>query len=385
MCDCLFQELTTENMFYTRKKLEQSEFKHLASYAVKSAETAGRKYPEAEDEYRLCFQRDKERVIHSKAFRRLDEKTQVFTAGTGDHYRTRLTHTLEVAQISRGISRRLGLNEDLAEVIALSHDLGHPPFGHSGEEALDECLAKYGLEFEHNQQSQRVVEKLEKAYPNFEGLNLSLEVLDGLIKHQTAFDQAGKEFEVSAHLEAQIVNFGDEIAYTNHDVDDGLRSGLISLEELDHLSLWVEAKNRTYDRYGVIKDRGVLINRVVSTMMGMMIDNLAMNTEKSLEANCIKTLDEVKAFKGRIAKFDETFWGNIKDLRTFLYDNFYLNPLVVAKNSRGKEMIAGMFDFYMGSGMFVADSEKDLAIMVKDYIAGMTDGFLTAEYKKIFQ
>ena len=229
-------------MALKRYELEEIEEKTLSSYAIKSSKSLGRKHEEEIEDDRLCFQRDKDRIVHCKAFRRLDDKTQVFIGGTGDHYRTRLTHTIEAAGISRDIARRMGLNEDLCEAIALAHDLGHPPFGHGGEDALDEIMKKYGYRFEHNEQSLRVVEKLENVYPNFNGLNLTVEVLDGMIKHQTSWDRKGIEIKTSPHLEAQVVNVADEIAYTNHDLDDGIRAGLIRIEALEKFKLWGKRK-----------------------------------------------------------------------------------------------------------------------------------------------
>ncbi len=360
--------------------LQQKESLILAPYAVKSSKTFGRKFKEKLNDERLCFQRDKDRIIHSKAFRRLDEKTQVFVSGSGDHYRTRLTHTLEVAQIARDIARRLMLNEDLCEAIALAHDLGHPPFGHAGEYALDLVMESFGMHFEHNEQSRRVVEVLEKAYPGFDGLNLSIEVLDGLIKHQTAWDQSGKKFEVFPHLEAQVVNIADEIAYTNHDMDDGLRSGLITLKQLKRFSLWQLGENDVYKKYGKKIDEQVLISRIISTIIAMMINDFCVNTKKNLRA----------AHKGALAEFSKNMEIMIKELRQFLFKHFYLNPKVEAFTLKGQQMIKNLFEYYYKNpGKFPKETKKDpknknsRIIAIKDYIAGMTDRFLIQEYKKI--
>lgn len=365
-------------MLYTRELLEEFEKKALASYAVKSAESRGRVYPEKEDTYRLCFQRDKERIIHSKAFRRLDEKTQVFMAGSGDHYRTRLTHTLEVAQVARGIGRRLGANEDLCETIALAHDLGHPPYGHAGEEALNEVMSEFGMHFEHNEQSRRVVEKLEKSYPHFDGLNLTVEVLEGMIKHQTAWDQAGKMFEVSAHLEAQIVNLADEIAYTNHDIDDGIRSGLITLEQLNKFEVWSLACKKS--------DDPKMISRCISALMTLMIEDLCQQTEKNLVANKIVTPEDVASHNGLIACFSPEMSQMLKELRGFLYENFYMNPLIDQLVIKGKTMIKKLFLYYVANPekfpKNVAQDKKEFIMEVKDYIAGMTDHFMIEEFEK---
>lgn len=368
--------------------LQEKEKLNLATYAVKSSESAGRKFTEKVDDERLCFQRDKDRIIHCKAFRRLDQKTQVFMAGSGDHYRTRLTHTLEVAQISRDIARRLSLNEDLCETIALAHDLGHPPFGHAGEVAINEMMTEYGEHFEHNEQSRRVVEVLEKAYPGFDGLNLSLEVLDGMIKHQTAWDQAGKKFEVSAHLEAQVVNIADEIAYTNHDMDDGLRSGLIKIAQLRRFDLWKEAESDVKKKYGKKISGQVLISRVISTIIAMMVDNLYQQTLKNIKKFKIKSVDDVKKFPGNIAEFSPEMKEMLKKMRHFLYEHFYLNPAIQSFTIKGTRMIKKVFHYYYAdSGNFpkkeFLKKGDNMVVAIKDYIAGMTDRFLIKEFNKI--
>ncbi|MFC1615755.1 deoxyguanosinetriphosphate triphosphohydrolase [Patescibacteria group bacterium] len=372
-------------MILNREDLEKQELKKLAPYAIKSAKTKGRIHSEDPDPFRLCFQKDKERVIHSKAFRRLARKTQVLTAGEGDHFRTRITHTLEVAQISRGIARILGLNEDLAGVIALAHDLGHPPFGHTGEEILDELMQKYDLNFEHNQQSRRIVQELECPYPGFKGLNLCKEVLEGLIKHQTAWDQAGKSFEKGAHLEAQVVNIADEIAYTNHDLDDGLRLGAFKIDDLEKFTLWKQARKHVFDHYGDDLNTQKLVSRIISTMFSMMIDDFCEQTDKNLQANKINSIEDVKRFKGNLAEFSQKMKDKIAELRQFLFENFYFHPEVRRAQEKGQKMIKEVFKYLMKNpGSFLEDdfdgNKKDLAILVKDYIAGMTDDFLIDFY-----
>lgn len=351
----------------------------LASYAFKSAASEGRSYPEEVQDERLCFQKDKDRIIHSKAFRRLDQKTQVFVAGTGDHYRTRLTHTLEVAQISRDIARRLQINEDLCEAIALAHDLGHPPFGHAGEQALDEVMRKHGSHFEHNEQSRRVVEVLERAYPNFPGLNLTHEVLEGMIKHQSAFDQAGKQFDLTAHLEAQVVNLADEIAYTNHDMDDGLRSGIISLKDLRRYELWQKGEQAAKDEYGNEMDEDILISRSISKIISMMIDDLCTETENTIAENTIKTFEDVKNFKGQLVLFSSAMGSMLQEIRHFLYNNFYMNPKVLDFMERGKKVVINLFQFYLDHPEKFSRG-KNSPENIKDYIAGMTDNFIMQTY-----
>jgi dGTPase len=362
-------------MILGKKDLEGKEAKILASYAVKSSESKGRFFREPAEENRMCFQKDKERIIHCKAFRRLDKKTQVFISGSGDHFRTRLTHTLEVAQISRDIARRLGLNEDLCESIALAHDLGHPPFGHGGEEALNEIMQKYGMHFEHNEQSRRIVEILEKSYPAFDGLNLTKEVLDGLIKHQTAFDQSGKKFQVFPSLEAQVVNIADEIAYTNHDIDDGLRSKFIKFSQLKRFELWGKAYKKMIARHSSSLPEEVVASRVISSMISLMIADL-----------CEQSWKNLKTKKMQI-NFSSGMKSMIKKIREFLFKNFYLNSKIVKIVDNGKKMIKKLFEFYVKyPEKFQKNkkysTKKDLIIAVKDYIAGMTDSFLIQEYEK---
>ncbi|MFA6992427.1 MAG: deoxyguanosinetriphosphate triphosphohydrolase [Candidatus Gracilibacteria bacterium] len=360
----------------------------LAPYAVKSRDSKGRRFKEKTDNARLCFQKDKERIIHSKAFRRLDKKTQVFISGSGDHFRSRLTHTLEVAQISRDISRRLGLNEDLAEAIALAHDLGHPPFGHAGEKVLDEIMRRHGMHFEHNEQSKRIVEKLEKSYPDFDGLNLTKEVLEGLIKHQTAWDQNGKVFEVSPHLEAQIVNIADEIAYTNHDIDDGLRSNILKLPSIKKLKLWQLSETATKKQYGKIPSKNIFISRCVSKIISMMIEDLCTQTIKNIKKYRIKSPKDVSRVKGAVAEFSPKMKNMVRDMRRFLYSKFYMSPQIQKPLKQGEKMIKGVFEFYLKNSKtlpkkYHPQKNESLIIGIKDYIAGMTDLFLTDEYEKL--
>lgn len=376
-----------KNMIFARQLLEEIEEKVLVSYAVKSAKSRGRKHKEPQEEAkRLCFQKDRDRIIHSKAFRRMTEKTQVFVAGSGDHYRTRLTHTIEVSQISRGLSRRLGLNEDLCEAIALAHDLGHPPFAHGGQDALDEILRKYGDHFEHNEQSRRIVEFLEKSYPNFEGLNLTYETLEGLIKHQTAFDQAGKEFAFAAHLEAQIVNFADEIAYTNHDMDDAVRSGLISAAEFEKFEIWQRAKEVVFEKYGKISG-DIFVARNISTIIALMTEDLCQTMNENLERHGVRDFDDVQAFRGNLVHFSPQMKAMIAALRKFLFGNFYMHPKIVKAVEIGQKMIKEVFVFYMKNPGKLPErflrKGDEFYVNVKDYVAGMTDGFLLQEFEKL--
>lgn len=352
----------------------------LADYAIK--ESTGRAYPEVLDDGRGPFHRDRDRIIHCKAFRRLDRKTQVMVAGSGDHYRTRLTHSLEVAQIARDLARRLHLNEDLCETIALAHDLGHPPFGHIGEAALDEMMRKFDMNFEHNEQSRRIVEVLEKGYPTFDGLNLTNETIEGLIKHQTAYDQEGKKFEKFSHLEAQVVNAADEIAYSNHDIDDGIRLGVLKVEDMEHIELWRVAREVVEEKYGKI-DLKKYRMRVISVMMAKMVEDFCAETQKKLKENNIKTLDDVKNFQGLLCCFSNEMKEMMRGLRTFLFQKFYMHPMVLEKVDAGSEMIKKLFQHYLDNPDKFPKGNKPGVVQIKDYIAGMTDGFLMKEFKKI--
>ncbi len=382
-------------MLYTRQHIEERELATLAPYAVKSGESTGRVFPEPESEYRTCFQRDRDRVIHSKAFRRLMEKTQVFVASEGDHYRNRMSHSVECSQVSKGLARSLGLNEDLAETIALAHDLGHTPFGHAGEAAMDGCMKKYGEEisgerkfwFEHNEQSLRTVEMLEHMYPQYDGLNLSKEVLDGLLKHRTPFDRPKMVFKQSAHLEAQVVDLGDEIAYMSHDLDDGLRAGMFLVEEILMLPLVARAHKLMTERYGSDMSPEILRARLSSSLMHLLIDDVLFQTEKNLTTHHIATLEDVRNYDGVLVSFSEGLRAEINVLREFLSTHYYYSPRIKEQCEKGQMIIQKLFNYFLKYPeklpehfqRFLSDSKngpgEPLVVVVKDYVAGMTDGF----------
>ena len=344
---------------------------HLAPYAVKHEGNLGRLHGEEPDPTRFPFQRDRDRIIHTQAFRRLKGKSQVFVASKGDHYRTRLTHTMEVAQISRDMARTLGVNEDLAECIALAHDLGHTPFGHAGEDAMREEMEKRGSTFEHNLQSLRVVTLLEERTNKYPGLNLNQEVLEGMMKHRTSFDQKNKDdIPRSPSLEAQIVNLADEIAYTAHDVDDGLRSEIITIEELNGIPLFREALEEAKKEGTEV--RGVLIH--------MLVLDAYSEAEKRLTANKIKTLEDVYEAKTDIVTFSESTRSQLDPLREFLLENFYKSESVLRSSKRGKEVIHKLFELYEKSPPekvleLQTKTGSDVHEAIKDYIAGMTDQY----------
>lgn len=359
------------------------EKKFLAPYAVFSAQSRGRKHPEplaAPD--RLCFQRDRDRVIHSKSWRRLKHKTQVFIALEGDHYRDRLTHSLEVAQIARGLARRLGLNEDLAEAIALAHDLGHTPFGHSGEETLNELLLPFGEGFEHNRQSRRVVEDLERVYPDFPGLNLSFEVVDGLIKHQSGYDQTDLRIRVYPSLEAQIVNLSDEIAYSAHDLDDGLRSGVLEPAAVGSLSLWLEAAEALGSRYGSLPDAGEFSQLYTGQIIRALCDDIYRQTLANIDHFQIDSLAAVYRCPHYLATFTPRTLAALTELREFLRTKLYFSDFVRGRMAEGKEIIATLFRNYLhhpdllpASVQATISPHRKLIPVLRDYIAGMTDNF----------
>lgn len=372
-------------MIYTTLQLAENEVQMLRPYAVLSKNSRGRKVAEMMDPQRLPFQKDRDRIIHCRAFRRLKEKTQVFVPHYGDHYRNRLSHSLEVSQVSRDLSRTLGLNEDLAESIALAHDLGHTPFGHAGEHALHECMQEYGLSFEHNDQSRRIVEELEEVYPNFRGLNLSIEVIEGLMKHQTSWDNPTGHEAVRPSLEAQIVNMGDEIAYQNHDVDDGLRSGLFTESDLEELELWQWAKEASDKADGEISDEKIRISRTVSKMISLMIWDIAEETSRLIQLHKIQNINDVYGCKEKLVGFSTEMQAANKELKEFLTAKLYFHPEVVQASEHGKKVIRKLFHHYMKDWKRAhpGDSLQEGAREIKDYLAGMTDRFAEVQAQEL--
>lgn len=388
-------------MLKKQTELLKSEEQILAPYAMKSSQSAGRVYKESEDEYRLPFQRDRDRIMHCKAFRRLQAKTQVLVSYFGDHYRDRLTHSIEVSQIGRDISRNLGLNEDLTEALCLAHDLGHPPFGHGGEAALDEAMRASGakdsqnrpLHFEHNEQSRRIIEKLEKIYPYFDGLNPTKEVLDGLLKHNPHEYKTYINFQISPHLEAQVMDLADEIAYTNHDIDDGLRSGLITVKQLSDFALWKNARKEIIKKYGskilTVNQETIsrFNSRIISKMISIMVHDLQQATAKNLTKNKIDSIQKVRSCKHKLVTFSPKMRKDFDTLRAFLIKNFYFNPKVEKQIQKGRNIIKKLFSFYLKNPkklpLVYRNSIKNgeaIGIVVKDYIAGMTDHFAEEQY-----
>ncbi len=387
--------LTPHPRIRDRAALLALEDQTLAPYAVKSSDSRGREHPEPDDLTRIPFQKDRDRIVHSRAFRRLKMKTQVFVAAPtssgypGDHFRTRLSHSLEVAQVSCDVCRSLGLNEDLAEAIALAHDLGHTPFGHAGEQALDELLQPHGLHFEHNEQSKRIVEVLEQVYPGFPGLNLTFETRQGLMKHQSPWDQANREFH-GASLEAQVVNLADEIAYNNHDVDDGLRSGLITEAMLEALPIWKATEERVKKEYGDLEEGPVKRNRMVSGMIGFMIQDLIETTARALDEHGIQTLEDVYRSRDKLVLFSAKQLKWDRQLKEFLTKNIYFTPRVLEVSKRGQRILRDLFAAYHANpGLLPVDEQAAIAhgessaAVIRDYLAGMTDEFAEGEWERV--
>ena len=382
-----------------RTKLENQENKLLASYAMKSSDSLGRKYHEPEHPYRTAFQRDRDRIIHSTAFRRMEYKTQVFVNHEGDHYRTRLTHTIEVTQIARTIGRALRLNEDLIETVALAHDLGHTPFGHAGEEALNNLMKDHGG-FEHNSQGLKVVEFLERRYPQFPGLNLSYEVKESLIKHSTTYDNAEipEEYhpEWQGLLEAQVVALADMIAYDNHDLDDGIRAGLIKNEALKHCSLWQKASSEHKKKLSPAEQEMFLRPQSVISLINIEVSDLVKNTMKLLKKYRIKSVADVRKHNEAIVRFSDKMAKESKELESFLYENLYKHYRVERMTQKAKRFIEELFNAYLTDPKQLPpryqkfaneagqDPEMALRRSICNYIAGMTDRYAQEEYKKLF-
>lgn len=378
-------------MIVKRKELEKLENYTLANYAVKSRNSRGRVTKEPEHSFRTAFQRDKDRIIYSSAFRRLEYKTQVFVNHEGDYYRTRLTHTLEVAQIARTIARSLRLNEDLVEAIALAHDLGHTPFGHAGEEILHKLMEKSGG-FEHNLQGLRVVDCLEERYPDFKGLNLTWEVREGIIKHATNYDQAhleGFPDNLSPTLEAQVVDTADEIAYDSHDLDDGITSGLIDITALDEIELWAETQRKLREKYPRLKDE-LRKYQTVKSLINIQVKNLIEQTEKALKRYNVNCAQKVKECP-KLLTFSKTLADKRQALRQFLNTKLYTHYKVIRMSNKAKRFIQKLFECYVANPEQLPPKSRSriekegVRRVVCDYIAGMTDRYAQKEYSRLFQ
>lgn len=377
-------------MLLSRSLLEAHEDAHLAPYGAHSNASKGRTFPDDEPDYRTAFQRDRDRIIHTTAFRRLEYKTQVFINYEGDYYRTRLTHTLEVAQIGRTIARALGGNEDLVEAVCLAHDLGHPPFGHSGEAVLSRLMRDFGG-FDHNKQSFRIVTELERRYPDFPGLNLTYEVLEGIVKHETEYDRSdARSFnpELRGNLEAQITNVADELAYTAHDLDDGLRSGMIDANMLSGIELW-EILLESIGWHGLNLD-DLTRHRLIRRLIGIEVTDLVNNTARQLRESGVRSVDELQRLSYNVVGFSEDRHRQNRQLKDFLYANLYRHNRVVRMAVKAERLISDLFNYYRAEPSTLPKhvqpiiGERGLERTICDYIAGMTDRFAIEEHLKLF-
>jgi dGTPase len=378
-------------MLFTREQLEDFEDQNLAPYGLRSKNSKGRAYPDKEPEYRTSFQRDRDRILHTTAFRRLEYKTQVFINYEGDYYRTRLTHTLEVTQIGRTIARALGANEDLIETICLAHDLGHPPFGHSGEGALRRLMKDYGG-FDHNKQSLRIVTKLENRYPDFPGLNLTWEVREGIVKHESEYDISdASEYnpELRGHLEAQIANVADELTYTAHDLDDGLRSGMITPEMLNGITLW-EILAESVGWHDPVLDE-LTRHRLIRRLIGLEVSDLIHTTDRRLRDSSVKSVEDLQRLPYNVISFSEDMYRRNRQLKDFLYANLYRHHRVVRMAVKSERIVTDLFKAYQSEPAMLPGhvqeliEERGLERTICDYIAGMTDRYAVDEYNKLFE
>ena len=373
-----------------RKDLEKIEFLVLAPFALKSANSKGRSHPENESATRTAFQRDRDRIIHTTAFRRLEYKTQVFVFYEGDHYRTRLTHTIEVSQLGRSITRMLGANEDLTEAICLAHDLGHPPFGHAGESALNSLLKDSGG-FNHNTQSYHIVTQLEIRYPDFPGLNLTYETREGMLKHETEYDKSDAvnyEPDKRASLEAQIANVADEIAYNAHDLDDGLRAGLFHPEDLDHLEIWQVLKDQI--GWNGLAFTEITRRHLIRELIGLMVNDVVETSANYLGLKELKSPIQLQELDSNVVSYSPALNSQMRALKDFLYERMYRHYRLMRMQTKAERFIKQIFEAYSNEPKMLPDKVQDRldkaskSQVVADYIAGMTDRFALDEWEKLF-
>ncbi len=379
----------------------------LAAYACRPDESLGRVYEEPESAHRTCFQRDRDRIIHASAFRRLKYKTQVFVYHEGDHYRTRLTHTLEVSQITRSIARALMVNEDLAEAIALAHDLGHTPFAHIGEDYLNKCMRNYGG-FDHNDQSLRVLTFLERKYPKWNGLNLSWETLEGVVKHNGPYTgkrhiainelqkQVDMRLKTFASVEAQVAALSDDIAYNNHDVEDGLRAGMFNLQNLEEVTLMRESLAIVRKNYADLNER-YTVQEMVREMIGAMVEDVLTESRRRIAKVSPKNADDIRLCGMQVVAFSDEMRGKVDELRAFLFKRMYHHYTMKRIWLKVERIVTDLFGAFIHNYELMPDNwqkrvleaggEKDskvLARVVCDYIAGMTDRYAIREHERLF-
>ncbi len=379
-------------MIYTRDMIEDIEARSLAPYASQSRLSRGREHPETETEHRTAFQRDRDRILHTTAFRRLEYKTQVFVNHEGDYYRTRLTHTLEVTQIGRSIARALGANEDLVEAICLVHDIGHPPFGHSGEKTLATLMESHGG-FDHNQQALRIVTYLERRYADFCGLNLTYEVREGIVKHETEYDVSqaeGYEPDKRGGIEAQIANIADELTYSTHDLDDGLYAGLLRPSQLDGVALWGWGKKHLRWRGDEFDE--VMRHRFHRELIGFLVEDAIAATQAMIEKADPQSPEDIQALSYNVVTHSEEVAAMTRELKDFLYQNMYQHYRVARMAGKAERFITELFESYAADPNQLPTSTKHrlaegndpLERVVCDYLAGMTDRYALQEYCKLF-
>lgn len=375
---------------YTREQLEAHEDQYLSPFGLRSRATKGRAYPDKEPKHRTSFQRDRDRIIHTTAFRRLEYKTQVFINFEGDYFRTRLTHTLEVAQVGRTFARALGANEDLIEAICLAHDLGHAAFGHSGEATLNKLMKDHGG-FDHNRQSLRIITELEQRYPDFPGLNLTWEVREGVVKHETEYDVSdAKEYnpDLRGHLEAQIANAADELAYTAHDLDDGLRSGMITPADLKDLEMWKMLLDSIGWDGTEIND--MVRHRLIRRMIGILVADVIEATNERIVASKAKTALDIQKLDHNVIGYSDAMQSRNRKLKDFLFKYMYNHPRVVRMAVKAERVLTDIFNAYLRSPAMLPYEYQDyvaargLPRTVCDYLAGMTDRYAIQEYERLF-
>lgn len=376
-------------MLFYRESLEQNEAKTLAPYASLAKNSRGRVYPETESKFRTAYQKDRDRIIHTSAFRRLEYKTQVFVNYEGDYYRTRLTHTLEVAQVSKSIARALGLNEDLTENIALAHDLGHAPYGHAGERILNR-LAKDAGGFDHNKQSLRVVTSLEQRYPSYPGLNLSWETLEGIMKHETSYEVPDTNWEPDKQpsLEAQVVHIADELSYGSHDLDDGLSSGYLNARQISQVAIIAELMDKLEISAEHFSHRQQ--SRLIRELLGQVIEDAIHSSHEMLVEHQIRSISDVRNHSSTLISLSRETKTKLQHLQAFLYEHFYFHYRLIRMTKKAEMVLERIFNAYMETpkmlpkGVQEAADKRGLMRAVTDYLASMTDRYANSEYSRLF-
>ncbi len=383
----------------TRIELENRENQFLASFAMRNSESRGRFYAEEEHEYRTAYQRDRDRIIHTTAFRRLEYKTQVFVYSEGDHYRNRLTHSIEVAQVGRTLARALSCNEDLTEAICLAHDLGHPPFGHVGEETLNELMHHHGG-YDHQKQTYRIITELEERYPEHPGLNLTYEVREGVVKHDTIYDEVdAQDYEPDERgtLECQLSNLADEIAYSTSDLDDGLRSQILSIKDVEELAIFQRVVKSMGEAPGNVDlNDEMMLRRFIRRLVSIEVSDVIAATMANINQNGVETLADLRHQAENMADYSEELTIENRELKTYLFDNFYRHFRVVRMATKAERLLKALFNAYVDQPQQLPtsvqalvkengdDQQDSLHRVVCNYIAGMTDRYAIQEHKRLY-